>query len=258
VAQTASARCFSLAGRTALVTGSTTGLGKAMARCLGLAGARVAVNYANSKPRADETLAELRSAGITAELFQADVTSERGVDAMFTAIEKSLGPVDIVVVNATPAQPLKPIEEYDWAFYQRMVDFFIKSPVLLTKACVGHMKAQRWGRIINIGSEVVTRGVPNFTAYVAAKGGQNGFHRSLAGELAPHGITVNMIAPGWIPVERHENDPQELKDGYRSLIPVNRWGVPSDLDGTVVYLASNASSFVTGQTLHVNGGMTVC
>jgi 3-oxoacyl-[acyl-carrier protein] reductase len=130
--------------------------------------------------------------------------------------------------------------------------------VLLTKATVGHMKAQRWGRIINIGSEVVARGVPNFTAYVAAKGGQNGFHRSLAGELAPHGITVNMIAPGWIPVERHEKDPQELKDGYRSLIPVNRWGVPSDLDGTVVYLASNASSFVTGQTLHVNGGMTVC
>jgi len=120
------------------------------------------------------------------------------------------------------------------------------------------MKAQRWGRIINIGSEVVTRGVPNFTAYVAAKGGQNGFHRSLAGELAPHGITVNMIAPGWIPVERHENDPEELKEGYRSLIPVNRWGVPSDLDGTIVYLASNASSFVTGQTLHVNGGMTVC
>ena len=120
------------------------------------------------------------------------------------------------------------------------------------------MKAQRWGRIINIGSEVVARGVPNFTAYVAAKGGQNGFHRSLAGELAPHGITVNMIAPGWIPVERHEKDPQALKDGYRALIPVNRWGIPSDLDGSVVFLASEASSFVTGQTLHVNGGLTVC
>lgn len=138
-----------------------------------------------------------------------------------------------------------------------MVDFFIKSPFLLTRACLPHMKSQRWGRIINIGSEVVARGVPDFTAYVAAKGGQNGFHRSLAGELAPHGITVNMIAPGWIPVERHEKDPQSAKDGYRALIPAKRWGVPADLDGAVVFLASDAASFVTGQNLHVNGGMTV-
>jgi 3-oxoacyl-[acyl-carrier protein] reductase len=92
----------------------------------------------------------------------------------------------------------------DWAFYQAMLDFFVKSPFLLARACLPHMKQQRWGRIINIGSEVVQRGVPNFTAYVAAKGGQNGFHRSLATELAPFGITVNMISPGWIPVERHE------------------------------------------------------
>ena len=78
------------------------------------------------------------------------------------------------------------------------------------------------------------------------------------GRSAPTGFPVNITAPDWLPWERHEKDPQELKDGYRALIPVNRWGVPSDLDGTVVYLASNASSFVTGQTLHVNGGMTVC
>ncbi|MGV3756270.1 MAG: SDR family NAD(P)-dependent oxidoreductase, partial [Verrucomicrobiota bacterium] len=158
---------------------------------------------------------------------------------------------------ATPAQPQKPIEEYDWAFYQSMLDFFIKSPFLLTRACLPHLKQQKWGRIINIGSEVVARGVPNFSAYVAAKGGQNGWTRSMSGELAPHGITVNMIAPGWIPVERHENDPQELKDGYRALIPANRWGVPQDLAGAVVFLASDAASFITGQNLHVNGGMTV-
>ena len=249
---------FSLAGRVALVTGSTTGLGRCMAKALGQAGAKVALNYANNAQRAQEAFAEFQAAGHQGALFQADVTNETQVERMIAEISATLGPVDIMVLNATCDQPQKPIEEYDWAFYQRMLDFFIKSPVLLTKATVGHMKAQRWGRIINIGSEVVARGVPNFTAYVAAKGGQNGFHRSLAGELAPHGITVNMIAPGWIPVERHEKDPQELKDGYRSLIPVNRWGVPSDLDGTVVYLASNASSLVTGQTLHVNGGMTVC
>ena len=253
-----SANAFSLAGRVALVTGSTTGLGKAMAVALGKAGAKVALNYANNTSRAKKAFAEFQILGLTGALFKGDVTSETDVARMHRAIAKKLGPVDILVLNATSPQPQKSIEDYDWAFYQRMIEFFIKSPFLLSRACLPHMKAQHWGRIINIGSEVVARGVPNFTAYVAAKGGQNGFHRSLAGELAPHGITVNMIAPGWIPVERHENDPQELKDGYRALIPVNRWGVPSDLDGSIVFLASDASSFVTGQTLHVNGGMTVC
>jgi 3-oxoacyl-[acyl-carrier protein] reductase len=119
------------------------------------------------------------------------------------------------------------------------------------------MKQQRRGRIISIGSEVVARGVPNFTAYVAAKGGQNGFHRSLATEVAPWGITVNMISPGWIPVERHENDPQDVKDGYLAGVPMGRWGVPGDLAGAVVFLASDSASFVTGQNLHVNGGTTV-
>lgn len=248
---------FSLTGRVALVTGSSTGLGKAMAIALGKAGAKVALNYANNTARARKAFAEFQALGLTGALFRADVTSEAEVAKLHRAIAKKLGPVDILVLNATCDQPHKPIEEYDWAFYQAMLDFFIKSPFLLTRACLPHMKAQRWGRIINIGSEVVARGVPNFTAYVAAKGGQNGFHRSLAGELAPHGITVNMIAPGWIPVERHEKDPQSEKDAYRALIPVNRWGVPADLDGAIVFLASDASAFITGQNLHVNGGMTV-
>jgi 3-oxoacyl-[acyl-carrier protein] reductase len=176
---------------------------------------------------------------------------------MVSEVSAGLGPVDILVLNATPAQPQKPIEEYDWAFYQQMLDFFIKSPFLLTRACLPHMKSQRWGRIINIGSEVVARGVAPFTAYVAAKGGQNGFNRSLASELAPWGITVNMLAPGWIPVERHENDPKDVKEGYRRLIPMDRWGVPEDMAGATVFLASDASSFITGQNLHINGGMTV-
>ncbi|MBM3867275.1 MAG: SDR family oxidoreductase, partial [Verrucomicrobia bacterium] len=232
--------------------------GKAMAVALGKAGAKVALNYANNTKRAEKAFTEFQALGLTGALFKADVTSEAQVARLHRAIAKKLGPVDVLVVNATCDQPHRAIEDYDWAFYQSMVDFFIKSPFLLTRACLPHMKSQGWGRIINIGSEVVARGVPNFTAYVAAKGGQNGFHRSLAGELAPHGITVNMIAPGWIPVERHENDPQSEKDGYRALIPVNRWGIPADLDGSVVFLASEASSFVTGQTLHVNGGLTVC
>ena len=248
---------FSLTGRVALVTGSSRGLGRAMAVALGQAGARVALNYLNSRETAERAFADYTSRKLEGMLVQADVTDQDSVNRMTKEVAERLGPIDIVVINATCDQPHKPIEEYDWDFFQSMVDFFIKSPYLLCRACLPHMKQQRWGRIINIGSEVVERGVPNFTAYVAAKGGQNGFHRSLAREVARWGITVNMICPGWIPVERHANDPQSEKDGYRALIPANRWGVPEDLAGAVTFLASDASSFITGQSLHVNGGMTV-
>lgn len=228
-----------------------------MATALGRAGAKVALNYQNNVERAEKAFADFRAAGCDGMLVKGDVTDPAAVERIVTEVAKGIGPVDILVLNATPAQPLKPIEEYDWAFYQQMLDFFVKSPYLLSRACLPHMKAQRWGRIINIGSEVVARGVPNFTAYIAAKGAQNGFNRGLATEVARWGITVNMIAPGWIPVERHENDPAEMKEGYRTLIPAGRWGVPDDLSGAIVFLASNASSFVTAQNLHVNGGMTV-
>jgi 3-oxoacyl-[acyl-carrier protein] reductase len=247
---------FSLENRVALVTGSSTGLGKAVLAALGKAGARVALNYHNNGERAAAAAAELEANGIPAMLVKGDVTNETDVQRIIAEIAQKLGPVDVLVCNATPAQPQKPIEEYDWAFYQQMLDFFIKSPFLLTRACLPHMKAQKWGRIINIGSEVVARGVGNFTAYVAAKGGQNGFNRSLASELAPWGVTVNMVSPGWIPVERHLEDPQEQKDAYLSLVPAGRWGIPEDVAGAAVFLASEAAAFITGQNLHVNGGMT--
>lgn len=249
---------FDLAGRVALVTGSSTGLGRAMAMALGAAGAKVAMNYNNNARRAAAAFDAFKGAGFAGAMIRADVIDEGGVDHLVSECEKQLGPVDILVVNATPDQPQRPIEEYDWDFYQSMLDFFIKSPFLLTRRTLPHMKRQRWGRIINIGSEVFERGVGNFSAYVAAKGGQNGWTRSMSRELAPFGITVNMISPGWIPVERHADDPQEQKDGYRALIPVDRWGVPEDLAGAVTLLASEASSFITGQTIHVNGGMTTC
>jgi len=247
---------FSLAGRVALVTGSSTGLGKATANCLGRAGAAVAVNYANNASRAEAAVADLRAAGAKADLFQGDVTRESDVDRMFTAIEGSLGPVDIVVVNATPAQPLKTIEDYDWDFYQQMLDFFVKSPYLLARRALPGMKARRHGRLINITSEVFHLGVAPFSAYVAAKGGQTGWSRSMCHELAPFGITVNMIAPGWIPVERHVNDPQADKDAYLATVPLGRWGKPDEVGWAAVYLASEEAAFVTGQTIAVNGGRT--
>lgn len=247
---------FSLAGHVAIVTGNSTGLGKAIGLALGQAGAKVAVNYANNAKRGQEAFDEYKKVGIETVLVQADVTSEEGIDKLFRETEAKLGKVDIIVPNATCEQPQKPIEEYDWAFYQRMLDFFIKSPFLLAKRGLPHMKQQKWGRFINITSEVFQRSVSPFSAYVAAKGGQIGWSRSMSRELAPFGITVNMVAPGWIPVERHENDPQTEKDAYLAMIPAGRWGVPKDVAEAVLYLASEEASFVTGQTLCVNGGMT--
>lgn len=246
-----------LSDRVALVTGSTRGLGLATALELGSRGARVAMNYAHDRGGAEAAFAKLLTVSPYSALLQADVTTEVGVQALCGEVERQLGLVDVLVVNATCDQPQKPIEDYDWAFYQAMLDFFVKSPVLLAKACVPHMKRQRWGRIVQITSEVFAQGVPNFTAYVAAKGGQVGLARSMARELAPWGITVNMVAPGWIPVGRHDKELQSQKDAYLAAIPAGHWGSPRDVASAVAYLADEETGFVTGQTISVNGGMTV-
>jgi 3-oxoacyl-[acyl-carrier protein] reductase len=248
---------FSLRNRVALVTGSTAGLGFAMANALASAGVRVALNYANNVQRAEKAFAAFTAAGNIGGLFRASVISEAEVDRLVADVTRQLGPIHILVVNATPDQPQRSIEEYDWEFCKSMLDYFVKSPFLLARAVLAHMKAQRWGRIINIGSEVFQIGRPNFSAYVAAKGGQNGWCRSMSTELMPFGITVNMISPGWIPVERHAHDPQEQKDAYLATVPAGRWGVPDDLAGAVIFLASDAAAFISGQNICVNGGLTV-
>jgi 3-oxoacyl-[acyl-carrier protein] reductase len=247
---------FSLDGRVAIVTGNSTGLGQAIGISLGRAGAKVPVNFQNNELRAQKALEAYRQAGIATCLVRADVTTHAGVETLFAETERQLGPVDIVVANATCEQPHKPIEDYDWEFYQRMLDFFIKSPFLLAQRCLPHMKQQKWGRFVNIVSEVYHRSVSPFSAYVAAKGGQIGWTRSMSRELAPLGITVNMVAPGWIPVERHADDPQQMKDDYLAQVPAGRWGVPQDVGDAVLYFASPEASFVTGQTLCVNGGLS--
>lgn len=247
----------SMKGRVALVTGSTRGLGKEIAMELARRGARVAMNYANSRELAERAFASLAAISPDSCLVGGDVTDAAAVERLCGEVAQRLGPIDVFVANATCEQPQRAIEDYSWEFFQTMLDFFVKSPVLLTQACLPHMKQQRWGRIVHITTEALDGAWPNFSAYLAAKGGQTGLARGLARELAPWGITVNMVSPGWIPVERHADDPQAVKDAYLAEIPAGRWGAPADVAAAVAYLASDAASFVTGQTISVNGGHSV-
>ena len=246
-----------LSGKTALVTGASRGLGAAMAVRLAACGARTALNYFGNAERAGQVVARIRQNGGAAEAFQADVRDEKAVGGLVEQVRQKYGPIDILVANATGPQPFVKLEDLTWRDCLDMLEFFVKSPVLLAQAVVGPMKERRRGRIIHIGSEVFERGVPEFSHYVAAKGAQLGLTRSWALELAPWGITVNLVAPGWIPTERHADDPQAAKDAYAAAVPMRRMGRPEDVAEAVAYLASDGAAFVTGQKISVNGGNTL-
>ena len=202
------------------------------------------------------TANELASSGFTALALAGDATSEQEVESMFSSIESVFGPVDTVVANATGKQISEPIEKLDWDYYQSMIDFFIKSPYLLSRRALPNMKKAGFGRIVNIASEVFAEGANLSTAYTAAKGGQIGFTRSLSTEVSASGITVNAVAPGFIPVERHSHLPKEVFDGYLATVPAGRFGTPADIGWAAVFLASSEAGFITGETIHVNGGRT--
>jgi 3-oxoacyl-[acyl-carrier protein] reductase len=246
-----------LTGRVALVTGASRGLGAAIAHKLGSCGAKVAVNYHGSPEKAQRVVQAIRQAGGTAADFQADVRDETEVARLVEQVRGQFGPIDILVINATGPQPFIKIEDLTWRQCLDQLEFFVKSPLLLVKAVVGEMKQRRYGRIINIGSEVFERGVPEFSNYVSAKGAQLGLTRSWALELAPWQITVNLIAPGWIPTERHAGDPQEMKDAYAAAVPMKRMGVAGDIGAAVAFVASDEANFFTGQKISVNGGNTL-
>jgi 3-oxoacyl-[acyl-carrier protein] reductase len=247
-----------LSKKVALVTGASRGLGAAIAKKLAACGARVGVNYYGSPELAQKVVADIKRAGGDAEGFKADVRDEAQVTKMINDVQSRFGPIDIMVINATGPQPFIKIEDLNWRVCLDQLEFFVKSPMLLVKGVVGQMKQRRYGRIINIGSEVFERGVPEFSNYASAKGAQLGLTRSWANELAPWQITVNLIAPGWIPTERHINDPQSAKDAYAAAVPMKHMGVPEDVGEAVAFLASDGAKFITGQKLAVNGGNTIC
>ena len=240
--------------RTALVTGASRGLGAVIAQRLAWDGWAVAVNHRASADAADDVVATIRAAGGTAAAYQADVTDEAAVLAMVAAAEDELGPVQAVVANATGPQPSVPVEELTWQHHLDQLRFFVLSPTLLVQAALPTMKRLGSGRVIQIGSDVVDRALPRTSAYTAAKAAQIGLTRSWCRELGPHGVTVNLVAPGWIPVERHGDADTSA---YTADVPLGRIGTPADVAELVAYLAGDGAAFVTGQQISVNGGHTL-
>jgi 3-oxoacyl-[acyl-carrier protein] reductase len=241
-------------GRVALVTGSSRGLGSAIAHRLGRDGFAVAVNAREDGPEAHAVVEAIRGDGGIAEAFVADVTDEAQVAQLVTAVADRLGPVAVLVVNATGPQPDAPLEAVGWEDHVAQLDFFIKSPVLLGRAVLPGMQAQGSGRIIHIDSEVADRPPPGRSAYAAAKSAQVGLARAWARELAPLGITVNAVAPGFVAVERHADVPEEERAAYVASVPLGRMGTREEIAHAVSFFASEGAAFITGQRLVVDGG----
>jgi 3-oxoacyl-[acyl-carrier protein] reductase len=229
-------------------------LGSAVAARLAEDGLAVAVNGRRGNAQVATVVDTIRAAGGVAEASYGDVTDEGQVAELVNAITKSLGPVDVLVVNATGPQPEAAHAEVGWADHLAQLDFFVRSPILLGRAVVPGMRARRYGRIVQVDSEVVDRPPPGRSAYATAKSAQIGLTRAWARELAPCGITVNTVAPGFIPVERHADVPAEVRDAYLASVPVGRFGTPHDLAHAVSFLASEGAGFITGQRILVDGG----
>ena len=240
---------FSLTGKVALVTGASRGIGKAIATQLQALGATV-VGTATSEHGA-EKIAEYLGAGNGLVL---NVTSDDSISAMFAVIKEVHGSIDILVNNAgiTRDNLFMRMKDDEW---QDIINTNLTSVFKVSKAAIRPMMKKRNGRIINIGSVVGSMGNAGQVNYSTAKAGLLGFTKSLAREIASRGITVNTVSPGFIDTDMTQTLTDEQKEGIFSQVPANRLGKPEEIASTVAFLASDAAAYITGETIHVNGGM---
>jgi 3-oxoacyl-[acyl-carrier protein] reductase len=243
-----------LTGKTALVTGASRGIGRAIALRLAEAGANVVVNYAGSEAAAAETVAKVKELGRDAIMIKANVASADEVNEMFKEALDRFGSVDILVNNAgiTRDNLLMRMKEEEW---DEVINTNLKGVFNCIKAATRPMMKQRSGRIINITSVVGVLGNPGQANYVAAKAGVIGLTKTTARELASRNITVNAVAPGFIDTDMTVGLPEDVKSAMLGQIPLGRLGQPDEIAKVVLFLASDAASYMTGQTLHVDGGM---
>jgi 3-oxoacyl-[acyl-carrier protein] reductase len=245
-----------LQGKVALVTGASRGIGRAIALELARQGAKVAVNYAGSEAKANEVVEEIKNMGGEAFAIQADVSNAKAVDQMVKAVLERFERIDILVNNAgiTRDNLLMRMKEEEW---DDVINTNLKGVFNCTKAVTRPMMKQRYGRIVNIASIVGVSGNPGQANYVAAKAGVIGLTKTAARELASRNITVNAVAPGFITTDMTDRLSEELKAEMLKQIPLARFGEPEDVAKVVSFLVSDAASYMTGQTLHVDGGMVM-
>jgi 3-oxoacyl-[acyl-carrier protein] reductase len=245
-----------LEGKVALVTGASRGIGREIAFELAREGASVAVNYAGSEAKALEVVDGIKAMGRDAFAIQADVSSSDSVTEMVKETIEHFGKLDILVNNAgiTKDNLLMRMKESEW---DDVININLKGVFLCTKAVTRQMMKQRSGRIINISSIVGVSGNPGQANYVAAKSGVIGLTKTTAKEFSSRGITVNAIAPGFITTDMTDKLNEDVKSEMLKQIPLARFGEPKDIARTVIFLASEDGAYMTGQTLHIDGGMVM-
>lgn len=245
-----------LDGKAALVTGASRGIGRAIALRLASEGAKVAINFAGNQKAAEEVKSEIEANGGEAILVQANVADPAAVEAMFAKVVEAFGTVDILVNNAgiTRDGLLLRMKDED---FEAVIDTNLKGVFYCTKAAAKLMMKKRSGRIVNMSSVVGLIGNAGQTNYAASKAGALGFSKSAAKELAARGITVNMVAPGFIDTDMTAVLADKVKEAMVKEIPLRRMGRPEDVANAVLFLVSDCSSYITGQVINVDGGMVM-
>lgn len=246
----------SFEGKVALVTGSSSGIGAAIARELAQAGAAVAVHYRGNADGANGVVESIRSAGGAASSFRADVGNMEEAAELVKAVQAELGGLDILVNNAGTTRDtlLMSMKEEEW---DGVLETNLKSVFAVSKASIRGMLKKRWGRIINLTSVVGISGQAGQTNYAASKAGIIGFTKSLAREVASRNITVNAVAPGFIPTALTDVLTEEQRNGILANTPLGRMGTPEEVAWAVAFLASERSAFITGHVLMVDGGLVM-
>lgn len=240
-------------GQVALVTGGTRGIGKSIATAFVNAGINTIITGLNEE-RAKSAIQEINQGGNRCRFIRSDVSKSNDVVALFETINKEYGRIDILINNAgtTKDNLLLRVKEEDW---DTVIDTNLKGTFLCTQEAIKIMSRQKYGRIVNLTSVVAFTGNPGQTIYSASKSGILGFTRSVALEYAKRGITVNAIAPGFIKTDMTDRIPEKIKEQLLQMIPMGAYGTGEDIANAVMFLISSGSSYITGQVIHVNGGM---